>query len=175
MSFMAYPPPRYGGKTGLVNARYRPADTDPDLVSGGADGGVTGASRSQRTHYLATGAGTGGEFGLYRIDMPPLGRGPRTHFHRTISESFFILSGTVNLFDGERWIDATPGDFLYVPIGGLHAFHNSTDEPASLLLLFAPGAPREGYFEGVTADLADMSEQEREEFFLLHDNHWVDD
>jgi mannose-6-phosphate isomerase-like protein (cupin superfamily) len=173
VSFLAYPPPRYGGTKGLVNARFRPADTAPDLVSDSDDGNdVTGASRHQRTHYLATGATTGGEFGLYRVDMPPKGIGPSTHFHRTMSESFFILSGSVRLFDGDRWIDAAPGDFLYVPIGGLHAFHNATDAAASLLLLFAPGAPREGYFEGIT-NLANMSDEQRRDFFLLHDNHWV--
>ncbi|HEX2315342.1 MAG TPA: cupin domain-containing protein [Thermomonospora sp.] len=172
MSFLTYPPPRYGGKTGQVSARFRPADAEPDLVSGGADAGVTGASERQRTHYLATGASTAGEFGLYRIEMPPRGRGPETHFHRGISESFYVLSGTLRLYDGERWIDAVPGEFLYVPVGGLHAFHNASDEPTSFLLLFTPGAPREGYFEGI-AGLADMTEEERQEFFLYHDNHWV--
>ncbi|MBC8093363.1 MAG: cupin domain-containing protein [Pseudonocardia sp.] len=169
---MSYPPPRYGGTRGLVNASYRPADSPADLVSDGADGGVTGVDANQRTHYLATGASTGGEFGLYRVDMPAHGRGPSTHFHRTISESFFVLSGTVRLFDGERWIDSAPGDFLHVPVGGLHAFHNGSDAPASLLLLFTPGAPREGYFEGF-GRLAGMSDEERLDFFLEHDNHWI--
>lgn len=172
MSFLSYPPPRYSGDHGLVNASFRPADTEPDLVSGGDDGGETGAARTQRTHYLATGASTGGEFGLYRVDMPARGRGPNTHFHRTMSESFFVLSGTIRLFDGAAWIDARAGDFLYVPIGGLHAFHNASDAPASMLLLFSPGAPREGYFEGF-ARLASMSEAEKRDFYLQHDNHWV--
>lgn len=118
MSFLSYPPPRYGGTKGLINASFRPADAEPDLVSGDVDGGVTGTSARQQTRYLATGASTGGEFGLYRVDMPPRGTGPSTHFHRTISESFFVLSGSVRLFDGQNWIDATPGDFLYVPVGG---------------------------------------------------------
>ena len=173
MSFLVYPPVRYQGVTGDLTARYRPVDTPPDLVSGGGDtNDVTGASARQRTHYLATGAATGGEFGLYRIDMPPNGMGPRAHFHRTMSESFFVLSGSVALFDGERWIDSAPGDFLYVPIGGLHGFRNATDEPASMLLLFSPGAPPEPYFEGM-AGLADMSDDERRDFFLRHDNIWV--
>jgi mannose-6-phosphate isomerase-like protein (cupin superfamily) len=173
MSFLVYPPPRYHGVTGDLTARYRPVDTPPDLVSGGGDSTqVTGASAQQRTHYLATGAATGGEFGLYRVDMPPNGMGPKAHFHRTMSESFFILSGSVALYDGERWIDSAPGDFLYVPIGGLHGFRNATDEPASMLLLFSPGAPREPYFEGM-AGLADMSDDERRDFFLRHDNIWV--
>src|SRR3954452_1137186 len=83
MSFLSYPPPRYGGTNGLINSSFRPADTEPDLISAGHDAGVTGASRSQRTHYLATALSTGGEFGLYRIDMPARGTGPTTHFHRT--------------------------------------------------------------------------------------------
>ena len=36
-----------------------------------------------------------------------------------------------------------------VPIGGVHGFRNESGEPATMLLHFAPGAPREGYFEGL--------------------------
>jgi mannose-6-phosphate isomerase-like protein (cupin superfamily) len=170
MSFLAYPPPRYSGLTGRVSARYRPVHTPPDVVAGREGDGPVEAR--QRLHYLATGADTGGEFGLYRVDMPPHGPGPDLHFHRGISESFFVLSGSVALHNGQQWVDAAPGDFLYVPVGGLHAFRNTTDEPASMLLLFAPGAPREGYFEGLR-EVEDMTEEQRREFFLVHDNHWV--
>jgi mannose-6-phosphate isomerase-like protein (cupin superfamily) len=99
--------------------------------------------------------------------------GPSPHFHRSISESFYILSGTVRIFDGTRWIDASPGDFVHVPEGGVHAFRNESGEPASMLLHFAPGAPREGYFEGLVG-LADLSEEEKAEFFLRHDTFWTD-
>ena len=34
------------------------------------------------------------------------------------------------------------GDFLFVPEGGIHGFRNESGAPASMLLLFAPGAPR---------------------------------
>jgi hypothetical protein len=40
-----------------------------------------------------------------------------------------------------------------------------------MLILFAPGAPREPYFEQV-ADMAGRSEEERAEFFLRHDTFW---
>lgn len=56
--------------------------------------------------------------------------------------------------------------------GGIHAFRNESGEPATMLLHFAPGAPREGYFEGI-ADLAGMREEERAAFYLRHDNHWL--
>ena len=39
--------------------------------------------------------------------------------------------------------DGRPGDFLYVPQGGVHAFRNESGEPASMLILFTPrGAAR---------------------------------
>jgi mannose-6-phosphate isomerase-like protein (cupin superfamily) len=159
---MSYPDARYLGDTGDVSAVLRRAGAPPELTLGG------GGSAS----YLATGASTNGQFGLYRWDMGPEPSGPGTHFHRTISESFFILSGTVRVFNGEDWADATAGDFLFVPEGGLHAFRNDSGAPASMLILFAPGAPREGYFEGLPG-LSQLSEEERAEFFVRHDTYWV--
>ena len=158
---MTYPDPRYLGEAGEVSARFRPVDAPPELSLGG--GGAAS--------YLATGASTNGQFGLYRWDMGPAPSGPGTHFHRSISESFFILSGAVRLFDGEHWTDATAGDFLFVPEGGLHAFRNESGQPASMLILFAPGAPREGYFEGLPGLPSD--EAARAEFFLRHDTFWA--
>jgi mannose-6-phosphate isomerase-like protein (cupin superfamily) len=126
-------------------------------------------------HYLATGASTDGRFGLYRWDMGPSPSGPDAHMHRTISESFFVLSGTVRLYDGRVWRDGEPGDFLFVPEGGIHAFRNESGEPSSMLILFAPGAPREDYFETL-ADAARrdaMDAEERAAFFVRHDTYWV--
>src|SRR5919197_174792 len=110
---MSYPPARYRGDTGEVSAMYRPVGQGPDLTIGSGT----------LVRYLATGAATHGAFGLYRWDANPHTPGPKAHFHKNMSESFFVLSGTVRLFNGARWIDTTAGDFLYVPEGGIHAFH----------------------------------------------------
>ncbi len=159
-----YPAPRYRGDTGEVSATLLRADHEPDL-SHASGGGA---------HYLATGASTDGEFGLYRWDMGATPSGPEAHFHASISESFFVLSGTVRLYDGGSWIDGSPGDFLYVPPGGIHAFRNESGEPASMLILFTPGAPREDYFETLAAGrLKGMSDDERATFFLRHDTFWT--
>ncbi|WP_246366542.1 hypothetical protein [Nonomuraea rhodomycinica] len=69
--------------------------------------------------------------------------------------------------------EATAGDFLHVPVGGLHAFRDDSGEAASILMLFAPGAPREGYFEGITA-LAGLTDEERARFFVEHDSYFTD-
>ena len=169
---MSYPDPRYFGDTGEISAVFRDATTQPDFVSKPVATAGPTVAQGTAYHYLSTTASTRGEYGLYRVDMGPEFGGPSTHFHRSMSESFFILSGTMRLFDGRRWIDATAGDYLYVPAGGLHAFRNESGEPASMLMLFAPGAPREEYFEGVTR-LADLSDEERADFFVRHDSFFV--
>lgn len=160
---MSYPDPKYVGATGEVSAIYRRTDTPPDL-------GVTRPS----IEYLASSGMTGGGFGLYRYNFGATPSGPGPHFHRTISESFYILDGTVRLYNGEEWIDAVAGDFLYVPEGGIHGFRNESGMEATMLLMFAPGAPREEYFEALAANTpAEMTEEQRADFYLRHDNIWV--
>jgi mannose-6-phosphate isomerase-like protein (cupin superfamily) len=162
---LVYPPPAYAGDGGLVNATLQRATADPDLTyrSGGT------------VHYLATRTSTNGLFGLYRWTMTAEPSGPEPHFHRSISESFYVLSGTVRLYDGRGWVDGQPGDFLFVPEGGIHGFRNESGAAAAMLILFAPGADREDYFEtlarvgrGLT-----MDDAERAAFFLRHDTFWT--
>jgi len=163
---MSYPDPHYLGDNGEVSAIFSSSDHEPDLTIGS----------SSVVRYLATGESTRGHFGLYRWDFGPNPSGPRAHFHRTMSESFFILSGTVQLFNGQRWISATEGDFLYVPEGGIHAFTNDSGKPASMLILFAPGAPREAYFEElaqIAASGRQLSDEEWLELGSRHDNFFV--
>jgi len=160
---MSYPPALYQGTTGIVAASYRPAGRPPDIAN---------TRTGTRVHYLATGQATGGKFGLYRWEMGPAESGPDPHFHRTLTESFYVLEGSVAIFDGEHWIDTEPGDWIHVPEGGVHGFKNRSGSPAAMLIHFSPGAPREEYFERV-GDMRDRSEQERRAFFEKHDNHWV--
>jgi len=162
---MSYPEPLYHGETGVISATLEPANRAPELTypSGGT------------VHYLATGESTSGQFGLYRWEMAAAQGGPQPHFHRSISESFYVLSGTIGLYDGARWIDGRPGDFLFVPEGGIHAFRNESGAPAAMLILFAPGASREDYFE-TTARMAaglQMSDDEKTAFYLRHDTFWT--
>ncbi len=162
---LPYPLPRYGGTHGEVSATLRRADAAPDLRY---PNGV-------RVDYLATGAGTAGDYGLYRWTFGPEETGPGPHFHRALSESFLVLTGQVRIYDGREWVTTGPGDFVHVPPGGLHGFRNVPGEPASMLLHFTPGAPRESYFEGLAllAEGLRPSEEELAEFYRHHDNHWV--
>jgi len=132
----------YSKDVGEVSARYRPA------------GEVPSVTYPSGTHvvFTAPGSATNGQYGLFEWNMTGTRGGADPHFHKTFSESFYIMEGTVRLFNGDTWIDAVKGDFLYVPQGGIHAFSNESGAPARMLILFAPGPPREKYF----TELADI-------------------
>jgi len=158
-----YPPDVYRGESGEASAWLRRDDAEPEITyrSGGT------------CEYLATGDSTGGHYGLYRWTFGDEESGPDAHFHRAITESFYVLEGTVRLYDGARWATAGAGDFLHVPEGGLHGFRGGGG--ARMLLMFTPGAPREDYFETLDAvgRGAPMSADERVAFMLQHDTYWV--
>jgi quercetin dioxygenase-like cupin family protein len=86
-----------------------------------------------------------------------------------------VLGGHVRLYDGADWIDGREGDFLFVPKGGIHAFRNDSEAPASMLILFTPGAPREDYFETLADQTRrqSMSPSDWETFYERHDTYWV--
>ena len=159
---MTYPPPRYHGDNGEISATFRPAGAEPEMVY----------QSGTKVHYLASGESTGGLFGLYRWEFGAGVSGPDPHFHRSIAESFYILSGTVRIYDGRQWLDTEPGDWVHVPAGGVHGFKNESGAPASMLLHFSPGAPREAYFEGLPR-IAEMGSEERSAFYREHDNIWI--
>jgi len=155
--------PIYRGDTGESSAQFRPASQPPGYRTAN---GTTG-------HYLASPQDTSGRFSLYRWDMSPASGGPGPHFHRSYAETFYILAGTIRFYDGTRWLDATPGDMLYVPAGGIHAFINTSGAPASMLILLTPGADRTAYFSELAA-IADsgreLSDAEWADVFARHDN-----
>jgi mannose-6-phosphate isomerase-like protein (cupin superfamily) len=157
----------YEGDRGQVSGIYRPRSAVQGLQ------GPTG-----ETLFVAPGSVTRRQFGLFRRDITPRGGGADPHFHRTFSESFYVISGTVRLYDGSGWVDATAGDFLYVPKGGIHGFSNDADEPASLLILFAPGYARERYFialDEMRRAGTKLEGAERTAFLASHDQYMVEE
>ena len=93
----------YTGTEGETSAVFR-RDLDPLML------GTTAAT------FVAPGSVTNGEFGLFRWDIPARTPAVRArHFHRGFSESFYVVSGTVTLYNGEAWNPLPAGGFCYVP------------------------------------------------------------
>jgi quercetin dioxygenase-like cupin family protein len=167
-----YPPIRYTKEQPEASAWARSGDAAPDYLTPRVVKG-TKLATNVKYHYLADQDQTGGDYVLYRLELSPKCGGPAPHFHRTMSEAFFLLAGTVEFYDGNEWINHTKNDFIYVPPGGIHGWHNESDEQASMLVLFTPGAPRTQFFEGL-AQLGELTDDARREWFARHDNVYIE-
>lgn len=155
----------YTKDSGEISARVRPVSAVETVKTAKVFG-----------RFVATGDTTHNEFGLFEWNLQPRANGPDPHFHRTYSESFYVISGGVTIYDGREWVRTAPGDFVHVPKGGLHGFRNDTDDPASMLILFSPGEARENYFRELTEIVntgRKLTDEEWTEFFVRHDNHFV--
>jgi len=96
--------------------------------------------------FLAVSEETGGRYSMFEATVLP-GGGPPPHVHRREDETFFVLEGEITFQVGDERRVAKPGTFVHMPIGNLHAFKNETDEPAKMLISFAPAGLEEMFFE----------------------------
>ena len=95
--------------------------------------------------FLVTGAESGGAYFAMEAMVPPDG-GPPPHIHRNEDETFYVLEGEVDFLLGDRLVTAGPGDFVNVPRGIVHRFHNTGPARARLIVTFTPSGI-EKFFE----------------------------
>jgi quercetin dioxygenase-like cupin family protein len=97
-----------------------------------------------RMTIKATGAATGGGFGLVESTIPA-GASPALHVHHAEDESFYVLEGEMTFVCGEQELHATAGSFVFLPRDLPHTFVVEGDRPARVLTLLTPGGG-EGFF-----------------------------
>jgi quercetin dioxygenase-like cupin family protein len=95
--------------------------------------------------FLVTGEESGGCYFAMEALVPP-GGGPPPHIHRHEDETFYMLEGECSFRLGQESVLASRGDFVNVPRGTVHCFHNNGTEPARIILTFTP-AGIEKFFE----------------------------
>lgn len=94
----------------------------------------------------ATGAETGGAFGLIEQVLPP-GFAPPPHIHHNEDEAFYLLEGAATFTCGEQSWEAGPGTFVYFPRGIAHGFLITGDAPARLLQFNTPAGVERMFVE----------------------------
>ena len=75
-----------------------------------------------------------------------LGTGAPPHFHHEEDGAFYVLAGHYEFIIGEKRFTATAGAFAFVPRGTVHAFTNTGQEVAHMLVTVTPGTQHEGFF-----------------------------
>jgi quercetin dioxygenase-like cupin family protein len=106
--------------------------------------------------FLVTGAESGGSYFAMEA-VVPAGGGPPWHTHSREHETFYVLEGTCTFYLDTETILAGPGDFVNIPIGAIHHFHNHGPDPARMILTFSP-AGIERFFEETLEVAADPTQ-----------------
>ena len=113
---------------------YRPAGSGETFVGPG-----------DLYRFLVTGEESGGAYFAMEAYVPP-GGGPPPHIHRNEDETFYIVEGQCDFLLGDETVTGGPGDFVNVPKGMAHRFHNAGETPVRMILTFTP-AGIERFFE----------------------------
>jgi gentisate 1,2-dioxygenase len=88
--------------------------------------------------------------------LVPPGGGPPPHIHRNEDETFYVVEGECSIVIGDKVVLAGPGDFVNIPRGTVHCFHNSGAGTARMILTFTP-AGMEGFFLETLEPAADRN------------------
>ncbi|MDP4026567.1 cupin domain-containing protein [Methylobacterium sp. NEAU 140] len=83
---------------------------------------------------------------VYERELPPRTIGADPHLHATTIETFYVVSGTVDILCGQLKDRYNAGSIVVVPHNTVHAYDNSDDIPAKLLIFFCPGLGHEEFF-----------------------------
>ena len=136
--------------------RNVPADTESP------DGGGVLRRRGEGEHldlgpagaaWIKAGARDGiGSLAVIEFDIAPGFAGPVPHRHERMTDSFWVLDGTLTLLIGDETHEVGAGSYGYVPPGNVHTFSNPGDEPVRALNVMAPGG-LERYLGEVAAAL----------------------
>ena len=96
---------------------------------------------------------TGGALTAFE-SAPGPGEGPPLHLHPDQDEVIYVLAGHLRVRLEETIHEAPAGSFVFIPRDVPHTWQNTGDDPARLLVLFAPAAAgMERFFER-SAELA---------------------
>jgi len=117
---------------------------------------------------------TGGAFEVFEVGVDT-GQGPPSHVHLERDEAFYVIAGRFAFWSGVETIEATAGEFVFVPRGSQHRFE-SRSNGARLLFVVAP-AGLEGFFREMHVLLARGTEPMRARVELAgrYDSHPVTD
>jgi len=82
-------------------------------------------------------AATSGALAIFE-QLAPAGSATPMHRHDATDEHFYVLSGRVTFHGPSGARPCSPGTFVSVPKGTVHAFRVTEDGPARLLVISAP-------------------------------------
>jgi quercetin dioxygenase-like cupin family protein len=89
---------------------------------------------------LARGDEPGEDYDLVELTIPQDPGVVPPHIHHDDDEAFYVLEGELLLQVGDEQHELTAGSYAFGPRGVPHAYQNTGDGPARLLIIYTPGS-----------------------------------
>jgi mannose-6-phosphate isomerase-like protein (cupin superfamily) len=125
--FDQHPPPADGGRPASDGVLLRRGEGE-HLDLGPAQGRIkVGAD-----HGL-------GSVAVVEVELGAESPGPPPHFHAVLTDSFYVLDGTLTVLLGAEERQARAGSYALVPPGNVHTVSNPGGEPVRFLNVSVPG------------------------------------
>ena len=143
--FDQHPPPEDGGRSARDGILLRRGEGQRIDLGEAARG------------LLKVGADDGlGSVAVVEFELAPASQGPPPHLHERLTDSFYVLDGTLAVLLGDERHEAPRGSYAFVPPGNVHTVSNPGDRPVRFLNVTAPGG-LERYLRELAADPADFA------------------
>lgn len=84
------------------------------------------------------------------VQTSPPGGGPPPHKHEREEETFVVLEGEYDFFDGQEWVPLMQGEVMFSRRGHYHAFRNTGASPGRMFFTTNAGG-LDDYFALISA------------------------
>lgn len=92
-----------------------------------------------KIQVLASNKDTNGAYSLMHYTLPACILGAPPHYHKKMSEAFYVLEGKLSILQNDIWVTVKPGAYVLIPPGTTHGFRNDTSDETRFLILASPG------------------------------------
>jgi mannose-6-phosphate isomerase-like protein (cupin superfamily) len=106
--------------------------------------------------------------------------GPPPHIHHHEDELFYVLSGELTFYAGDKTVPVQAGTLVYIPKGTLHYFKNTSSSNARMIAVFVGGGVEDFFAEvGVAAAIdstvaAPFTEKRKEQFLKIAPKYGIE-
>ena len=129
-------------------------------------------------HIHATAEDSGGGYSMVEMVLPPYSPGAPPHYHKHMTESFYVLQGAMDATIGDTNRKIYPGEVAIVQPGVKHSFRNSGGQALRFLLIATPGGHDRFFFELIQwmerePQWPPRDKQALVDFGLKHDTYYL--
>jgi mannose-6-phosphate isomerase-like protein (cupin superfamily) len=107
---------------------------------------IRGAATGNNLRILLSAKETGGAMGMVETLVKP-GSGPTYHSHAREDETYYVVSGTAEIWIDREIFRCEAGDRVFGPRNVFHTYRNVGDTDLKMILIYTPGGFEQSFLD----------------------------